>query len=151
MLLNIKIPRDLTVPRNLTNSQEMINPDENYIVPEILNEIKGRKFYDCVEGIRKQFGVDGKYSDIVKPEGYLSVEDIKIKNEPIAKNSSASIWDMGDRIALLEFHSKMNSIDPMTIEMIEKASRIVNGNAYTKLQSESFWKPTYRSRIFLTF
>ena len=34
MLLNIKIPRDLTVPRNLTNSQEMINPDENYIVPD---------------------------------------------------------------------------------------------------------------------
>ena len=107
--------------------------DEKCDVPKILKEIEGRKFYDCVKGIRKQFGVDGEYSDIVKPEGYLNVEDIKIKNEPLAKNPSASIWDMGDRIALLEFHSKMNSIDPMTIEMIEKASRIVNGNDFDGL------------------
>tara|TARA_B100000029_G_scaffold514914_1_gene619594 strand:+ start:145 stop:2025 length:1881 start_codon:yes stop_codon:yes gene_type:complete len=107
--------------------------DEKRDVPKILKEIEGRKFYDCVKGMRKQFGVDGEYSDIVKPEGYLNVEDIKIKNEPLAKNPSASIWDMGDRIALLEFHSKMNSIDPMTIEMIEKASRIVNGNDFDGL------------------
>tara|TARA_Y100000588_G_C14259272_1_gene926891 strand:- start:475 stop:2820 length:2346 start_codon:yes stop_codon:yes gene_type:complete len=107
--------------------------DEKRDVPKILKDIGEGEFYDCVKGTRKQFGVDGEYSDIVKPEGYLNVEDIKIKNKPIAKNPSASIWDMGDRIALLEFHSKMNSIDPMTIEMIEKASRIVNGNDFDGL------------------
>ena len=107
--------------------------DEDCNVPKILKEVKGRKFYECIEGVRKQIGLDGKYSDIVKPEGYLSVEDIKNKNEAIAKNPSASIWDMGDRIALLEFHSKMNSIDPMTLEMVDKASRIVNGDEFDGL------------------
>jgi 3-hydroxyacyl-CoA dehydrogenase len=35
----------------------------------------------------------------------------------IARNDSASILDMGDRVALLEFHSKQNSIDPDMVDM----------------------------------
>jgi 3-hydroxyacyl-CoA dehydrogenase len=35
----------------------------------------------------------------------------------IANNDSASILDMGDRVALLEFHSKQNSIDPDMVDM----------------------------------
>ena len=35
----------------------------------------------------------------------------------IARNDSASILDMGDGVALLEFHSKQNSIDNDLVDM----------------------------------
>jgi 3-hydroxyacyl-CoA dehydrogenase len=39
------------------------------------------------------------------------VEYLKRGNKKITGNGSASLWDMGDGVTLLEFHSKMNSID----------------------------------------
>ena len=50
-----------------------------------------------------------------------SVEILKRGNKALASNESASVWDMGDGVALLEFHSKMNSIDDKTIAMMNKS------------------------------
>ena len=47
------------------------------------------------------------------------------KSKPVAKNGSASLWDIGDGVACLEFHSKMNAIDPDTLDLIDKAIGIV--------------------------
>ena len=49
------------------------------------------------------------------------VEYLKRGNKKIAENDSATLWDMGDGVALLEFHSKMNSIDDDIIAMMNKA------------------------------
>ena len=53
------------------------------------------------------------------------LDDIKSKSKPITKNGSAALWDVGDGIACFEFTSKMNSIDPKTLEMIQKSTEIV--------------------------
>ena len=37
------------------------------------------------------------------------------RRQAAAANGSASLWDIGDGVACLEFHSKMNSIDPDTL------------------------------------
>ena len=41
----------------------------------------------------------------------MLLADIKRAGKPILKNGSASLWDIGDGVACLEFHSKMNAID----------------------------------------
>ena len=55
----------------------------------------------------------------------LLLEDIKRRSQPVAKNGSASLWDIGDGVLCLEFHSKMNAIDLDTLAMVDKAIAIV--------------------------
>lgn len=52
---------------------------------------------------------------------FVRVEYLKRGNKLIAENYAASLWDMGEGCTLLEFHTKMNSIDDGIIEMMEKA------------------------------
>jgi 3-hydroxyacyl-CoA dehydrogenase len=45
----------------------------------------------------------------------------KQKKERLFGNDGASLWDVGDGIALLEFHTKMNALDADIITMIHKS------------------------------
>jgi 3-hydroxyacyl-CoA dehydrogenase len=42
----------------------------------------------------------------------IFVKDLHAANKEVARNDSASLLDMGDGVAVLEFHSKLNAIDP---------------------------------------
>jgi 3-hydroxyacyl-CoA dehydrogenase len=54
---------------------------------------------------------------------------VKRGQKTIFRNPSASLWDMGDQIILAEFHSKMNSIDPLIMEALsEAADQCESGN-----------------------
>ena len=50
------------------------------------------------------------------------LDDYKRGREPVSANPSASIWDIDDGVACLEFHSKMNAIDPRTIAMVRESA-----------------------------
>lgn len=58
----------------------------------------------------------------------IFVKDLHAANKEVARNDSASLLDMGDGVALLEFHSKMNAIDP--------AIRQMAGTALDRLNSD---------------
>lgn len=49
------------------------------------------------------------------------VEYLKRGNKKITGNDSATLWDMGDGVTLLEFHSKMNSLDEDIIRLMGTA------------------------------
>jgi 3-hydroxyacyl-CoA dehydrogenase len=51
----------------------------------------------------------------------IQISDLEAQERRIAGNDSASVYDMGDGVALLEFHTKQNSIDPDIIEMMGTA------------------------------
>jgi len=51
----------------------------------------------------------------------FKVEYLKRGNNKIAQNFGSTLFDMGDGIALLEFHTKMNSIDDEIVAMMHKA------------------------------
>lgn len=51
----------------------------------------------------------------------ISVELLKRGNKKVDGNESATLWDMGEGVLQLEFHTKMNSIDTLIIEMMNKA------------------------------
>src|SRR5687768_5086522 len=51
----------------------------------------------------------------------IHAQDARATNGVIKKNSGASMIDLGDGVACLEFHSKMNSIGGDTLEMLRFA------------------------------
>ena len=98
-------------------------------VPKKIEEMlkKGcERFYDKKE--------DGLYYYDFEKKGYVKLEpnpriillpDLKDQNKLIKKNKSASLVDIGDGVACLEFHTKMNAVDDGMIEMISEACDIV--------------------------
>ncbi|WP_119461982.1 3-hydroxyacyl-CoA dehydrogenase/enoyl-CoA hydratase family protein [Rhodospirillaceae bacterium SYSU D60014] len=96
-------------------------------VPPLLAQAEGRRFYRTEAGRLQYLAVDGGYRDVVRPEGVLLLADIKRRKRPLARNRSASLWDIDDGVLCLEFHSKMNSLNPLTLAMVEKAVRLVPG------------------------
>src|SRR5690606_7867623 len=78
-------------------------------------------------------GVDGTYRDVVRPEGVLLLADVKRRGEPVARNGSASLWDIGDGVLCLEFHTKMNALDEGVVRMLQRALEVVDGKAFKAL------------------
>ena len=98
---------------------------EGIAVPPLLERVGEGSFYRIEDGRLRQMTVDGDYADVVRPDGVLLLQDVKRRSKPVARNGSASLWDIGDGVACLEFHSKMNTIDPDTLDLIDKAIGIV--------------------------
>jgi 3-hydroxyacyl-CoA dehydrogenase len=55
----------------------------------------------------------GEYVPLDRPEGVIELNDLRAQGKQLARNDSASILDLGDGVLCLEFHSKMNIIDPL--------------------------------------
>ncbi|MBS1150718.1 MAG: Enoyl-CoA hydratase, partial [Myxococcaceae bacterium] len=51
----------------------------------------------------------------------LTIEILKRGNKTVAENESASLRDMGDGVLLLEFHSKMNTVDDQNTALMHQA------------------------------
>lgn len=98
---------------------------EGRAVPAILDIAGDRPFYRIENGTRQYLGRDGAYHDIVRPDGVLLLEDVKLRGEPLLKNGSAALWDVGDGVAALEFTTKMNALDEQIMQLIQKAIPLV--------------------------
>ncbi|MDX1975324.1 MAG: 3-hydroxyacyl-CoA dehydrogenase NAD-binding domain-containing protein [Rickettsiales bacterium] len=94
---------------------------QNKIIPPILDKARGKTLYSTEGGKRQQFAIGGGYQAVVLPEGAMMLSDIKLGTKPVLKNASASLWDLGDGVACLELTSKMNSVDPDILAMIEQS------------------------------
>jgi 3-hydroxyacyl-CoA dehydrogenase len=55
----------------------------------------------------------------------LLLEDIKLSSQPLIKNGSAALWDIGDGVVAFEFTGKMNALDGDVMALIGKAIPLV--------------------------
>lgn len=94
-------------------------------VPAILKTAQGKTFYRVENGTRQVLGMDGQYRDLVRAPGVVMLSDIKLKSQPVLKNGSAALWDIGDGVACFEFTSKMNALDPDIMDLLTKSIRRV--------------------------
>lgn len=94
-------------------------------IPDLLAKAEATPFYRIENGTRQYLGTDGAYHDIVRPEGVLLLADLKLKTEPLMKNGSAALWDIGDGVLCLEFTSKGNSLDEGIITLLGRAIKLV--------------------------
>lgn len=70
----------------------------------------------------------GKYVPVNEQPGVIVLKSVKDRTGVIKKNAGASLVDLGDGVACLEFHSKMNAIGGDTIQMLKYALAEVEKN-----------------------
>ena len=49
---------------------------------------------------------------LARAPGVVRVTDFRVLESPMLSNRAASLWDLGDGVACLEFHTKANALDP---------------------------------------
>lgn len=98
---------------------------ENMPVPAMLEKARETGFYQQQDGQINYLNHAGDAQLLERGEGVLLLSDIKLRSKPLAKNASASLWDVGDGVVCLEFTSKMNAMDPQILEMINRAVSLV--------------------------
>lgn len=100
--------------------------EEGRAVPLLLQQAaEAGSFYRVKDGRLQYLTVDGTYAKVERGEGVLLLSDVKLQGPPLAKNGSASLWDIGDGVVCLEVHTKLNTIDPEVFKIIAKALEIV--------------------------
>ncbi len=76
-------------------------------------------FYRTENGIKQFFDfASNAYKPVNVPVGVTILKSLKDSNKVIKANESASLIDLGDGVACLEFHSKMNSLSPEIVQMV---------------------------------
>ncbi|MCJ2183378.1 3-hydroxyacyl-CoA dehydrogenase NAD-binding domain-containing protein [Novosphingobium sp. 1949] len=98
---------------------------EGQPVPAILTLAGDRPFYRVEDGQREYLGLDGEYHKVPRPEGVLSLADVKLATRPLLRNASAALWDIGDGVVCLEFTGKMNALDGEVMKLIVQALPLV--------------------------
>lgn len=95
-------------------------------VPALLEAAARLEGFYRVRGGRLQcLSFDLGYADVRRGDGVLLLSDVKRLRQPLARNGSASLWDIGEGVVCLEMHTKMNTIDPEVLAMLRKALEIV--------------------------
>lgn len=86
-------------------------------------------FYKNENGQRSYFDfASGQYQPLPDQPGVTVLSTVKERTGVIKKNPGASLIDLGDGVACLEFHSKMNSIGGDTLSMLKFALAEVEKN-----------------------
>jgi 3-hydroxyacyl-CoA dehydrogenase len=86
-------------------------------------------FYKSEDGQKFFFDlVAGEYKPMPERPGVIILKSVKDRTEVIKSNPGASLIDIGDGVACLEFHSKMNSIGGDTVQMMNFALDEVERN-----------------------
>jgi len=88
-------------------------------------------FYGLDGGEITRLDFSGELIQILKGAEVTTVSDIKRRRgKAIRRNASASIWDANDGVLLVEFHSKMNALDPLIMEILLAAVDISEGDEW---------------------
>jgi len=93
-------------------------------VPRMVEIAAGRPFYKEEDGKALYLTAGGKYAEVPVAEDAWTLADKKRGKQPIASNKGASLWDVGDGVACLEFHTKMNAVDGDIIAMVKEAANL---------------------------
>lgn len=85
-------------------------------------------FYKIENGIKKYYDVPAKtYKTVPGTDELIILENIR-ETKKVWGNAGASVFDIGDDVLCLEFHTKMNSIGAEVIEGIETAISMAEKN-----------------------
>jgi 3-hydroxyacyl-CoA dehydrogenase len=72
-----------------------------------------------------------KYVKIKRPAGMVFLKDLKGTKKVISENAGASLYDIGDGVALVEFHTKMNALDDdifaITTQALDRVAKDFDG------------------------
>lgn len=106
--------------------------EEGRLVPANVEKMLAtgaKSFYKTENGVRSYFDfASGEYKPVPLPAGITILKSLKDQNKIIKKNAGASLIDLGDGVACVEFHSKMNALGSDQLGMIQWAIKEVEKN-----------------------
>lgn len=92
--------------------------------PSLLREVSGPFFQAGPDGRSVAVG-GGKRLSLKRGAGIILAEDLRRAGLPVIGGEAASLWDMGDGVALFEIHRKMNTLDDEVGVLLSDAQGIV--------------------------
>lgn len=105
---------------------------EGQTAPPVVKALlaSGKKsFYEKRDGRTFYFDLaSSEHRELPPRTGVIVLRSLKDRQRVVKSNASASLIDIGDGVAGLEFHSKMNSIGADTISMMNYAVKEVGDN-----------------------
>ena len=94
---------------------------EEVPIPPVLDAVGDSSFYGS-DGDRIVHFVMGRgYRPLRRAPGIVRLSDLTALATPMLSNPSASLWDIGDGIACLEFHTKANALGPESMALMRAA------------------------------
>lgn len=97
-------------------------------IPALLATAGKQNFYRQQDGQNQVMNFDGSYAPLQRTNGTLHLADIKAASKPLVTHNSASLWDIGEGVVALEFHSTKNAIDPSIFWVINESIKLVQDN-----------------------
>ncbi|MGH7429982.1 MAG: 3-hydroxyacyl-CoA dehydrogenase/enoyl-CoA hydratase family protein, partial [Candidatus Methylomirabilaceae bacterium] len=98
---------------------------EGQTLPPLVTRLLGSgadSFYRRESGRLYAFDLAAlKRVEIEEPPGVIVLRALHDRERVVARNPGASLLDLGDGVACLEFHSKSNTIGPDVVQMLRKA------------------------------
>ncbi|MBC7795780.1 MAG: 3-hydroxyacyl-CoA dehydrogenase, partial [Pyrinomonadaceae bacterium] len=89
---------------------------------EKMLESGATSFYKEENGVKSYFDfASNSYKPVQEKSGVIVLKSVKDRTGVIKKNSGASLIDIGDGVACLEFHTKMNSLGVDIFSMMKFA------------------------------
>jgi 3-hydroxyacyl-CoA dehydrogenase len=95
-----------------------------WVKEQIAAQGEGMRFYKSDKpGTTLQLGQRGGFTAVSSDPRHLSLDAVRAQGAAgeVERNGSASILDLGDGVFCLEFHSKMNALDPEIVAFMTKA------------------------------
>ncbi|RAL24613.1 3-hydroxyacyl-CoA dehydrogenase/enoyl-CoA hydratase family protein [Thermoflavimicrobium daqui] len=100
-------------------------------IPRLVEELLAAgksSFYEKGDNGVKFFHIGGQFREVQENEKVINLAQLKAQGKVIKGNSGASLIDLGDDIACLEFHSPKQAIGPEIITMMNYAVKEVSAN-----------------------
>lgn len=94
-------------------------------VPAILEAAAGRNFYRVEDGRLEDLRHDGAYHPVDRPPGVVRLSDVMRSGAPLLDNGAARLWDVGEGVACLEFHTKANALVPESMALLDEGLGLV--------------------------
>lgn len=85
--------------------------------PELLKRAKARFYTDGT----RVLGFDGKETPVPEIRGAVSLAGLRLRTKPIHEAADASLHDLGDGVACLEFHCKMNTLGEGVLDALRES------------------------------
>lgn len=102
---------------------------EGKTIPPLVEKLLAKKhktFYQKKDGKLYFFDLKtGRYKKVADNPRIILLPSLKEREKVVKSNAGASLIDMGDGVACLEFHSFMNAIGQEIIAMIHESLKIV--------------------------
>ena len=94
---------------------------EGFPMPPVLDALGDSSFYRTRAGRVVHFVMGRGHLPLERAPGVVRVGDFRRSASPMLSNRAASLWDIGDGVACLEFHTKANALGPESMALMRRA------------------------------